>query len=79
MSIEKTIRDLISEHVEGFDGHELKAETKFLDAGMDSLDLATVLLEVQEELGVTLPDGDEDSYDTLNKLVAYVEAKKAEA
>lgn len=79
MSIENTIRDLITQNVEGFDGHQLTADARFLDAGMDSLDLATVLLEVQEELGVTLPDEDEDQYDTLNKLVAYIEAKKADA
>lgn len=79
MSTENTIRDLISEHVEGFDGHKLNSDARFLDAGMDLLDLATVLLEVQEELGVTLPDGEEDNYDTLDKLIAYIEAKKAKA
>ena len=77
MSIETTIRDLISENVEGFDGNMLKADAVFLDAGLDSLDLATVFLEVQEAFDVVIAEGDEEKYDTLEKLVAYVEAAKA--
>ncbi len=64
---------MISEVVEGFDGNALKADSLFLDAGLDSLDLASVLLEVQEEFGVIVPDGEEDKYDTLAKLVAFVD------
>jgi len=77
MSTESKIRDLITQNVEGFDGHMLKADALFLDAGMDSLDLATVFLEVQETFDVVIAEGDEDKYDTLEKLVAYVEAAQA--
>ncbi|SFH74600.1 acyl carrier protein [Albimonas pacifica] len=75
---EQLIRDLISENVDGFDGHQLKADARFIDAGMDSLDLATVLLEVQEATGVTFPDGEEEKYDSLTKLLDYIEKAQSE-
>lgn len=77
MTIENTIRNIITENVEGFDGQLLSADVPFLDAGLDSLDLATILLEVQEELEVTLEDGQDDQYDSLSKLIAYIESAKA--
>lgn len=77
MSVETRIREIISDVVEGFDGSSLKADAAFLEAGLDSLDFASVLLEVQEEFGVVMPEGEEDSYDTLAKLVAYIGAHKA--
>lgn len=77
MSTETTIRNLITENVEGFDGDKLKSDAAFFDAGLDSLDMATVYLEVQETFDVVIAEGDEEKYDTLDKLVAYVEANKA--
>ena len=74
MSIEADIRSIITEVVEGFDGTQLRLDTDFMDSGMDSLDLASVLLEVQEKYDVAIPAGEEDKYDTLGKLVDYVKA-----
>lgn len=76
MSAEARIREIISDVVEGFDGTSLRADSLFLEAGLDSLDLASVLLEVQEEFGVIIPEGEEDDYDTLAKLVARVDGNK---
>jgi len=76
MSTEMQVRKIISETVEGFDGDSIKLDAPFLDAGLDSLDMASVLLGVQEELGAEVPEGDEDKYDTLEKLVAFVDANK---
>lgn len=69
------IREIIGS-VSGFDKKNFSADAPFTETGMDSLDLATVLLEVQEAFGVVVPEGDEDKYDTLNKLAAFVESKK---
>ncbi|MEY8827711.1 acyl carrier protein [Sedimentitalea sp. XS_ASV28] len=77
MTIEAKIREIITENVDGIDGSMIKADAKFFDSGLDSLDLATVLLEVQEEFDVVIAEGDEDKYDTLNSLVAYVSESQA--
>jgi len=50
----------------------IEAGAKFFDSGLDSLDLATVFLEVQEEFNVTIEEGDEEKYDSLNALLAYI-------
>jgi acyl carrier protein len=77
MSVEQTIRDLISANVARFDGNMVKADGLLIDSGLDSLDIATVLLEVQEAFDIVLPEGREDEYDTLAKLTAFVEAARA--
>ncbi|MFT5870744.1 MAG: acyl carrier protein [Paracoccaceae bacterium] len=76
MSTEAEIRIIITEVVEGFDGDQLSRDTEFMDSGLDSLDMASVMLEVQEKYDVVIAPGDEDKYDTLTKLVAYIEANK---
>ena len=76
MTTEATIRSLITENVAGINGDKLKPHLPFLEAGLDSLDLATVFLEVQETFGVLIADGEEDLYDTLEKLVTYVDKNK---
>ncbi len=76
MTIETKIREIITENVDGIDGAMIEADAKFFDSGMDSLDLATVLLEVQEAFDVVIAEGDEDKYDTLTSLVAYVSEAK---
>ena len=77
MTIEAKIREIITENVDGIDGGMIEADAKFFDSGLDSLDLATVLLEVQEEFDVVMAEGDEDKYDSLSSLVAYVSAAKS--
>lgn len=72
MSVEQKIRDLISKSVARFDGNAVKADGLLIDSGLDSLDIATVLLEVQEAFDITLPERQEDEYDTLAKLAAFV-------
>ena len=77
MSTEQTIRDLMSKTVARFDGNRVSADGLLIDSGLDSLDIATVLLEVQESFDITLPEDREDDYNTLAKLVAFVDAAKA--
>ena len=77
MNVETTIRNLITETVEGFDGAMIKNDATFEDSGLDSLDLATILLEVQETFDVVIAAGDEAQYDTLEKLVSYVQNSKS--
>lgn len=77
MSVEQEIRLIIKNVVNGFDAEGLKPDSPFLEAGMDSLDMATVLLEVQEKYDVVVQDGEEDNYDTLAKLTAFVEQNRA--
>lgn len=76
MSTEQKIRDLMSKTVARFDGNMVNADGLLIDSGLDSLDIATVLLEVQESFDITLPEDRDEDYNTLAKLVAFVDAAK---
>ncbi len=43
------------------------------DYGLDSLDFSAVLLALEEKYGVTIPDEDMESLETVNQITAYVE------
>ncbi|RJE78551.1 acyl carrier protein [Paracoccus sp. JM45] len=72
MNIEEKIRTLITQNVGGVDGNAIPSDAILLEAGLDSLDTATVLLEVQEEFDITLPEGQENDFDTIAKMTKFV-------
>lgn len=46
------------------------------DIGVDSLDTMSILLEVQESLGMTIPDEDVDALESINDIADYVQKKR---
>lgn len=75
--IEKNVRALLSEVKDGevFDNTSLSQDLG--DAGLDSLDIATLLLSVQEQYDIEIDDDDAEQLDTIGKLVDYIAARKA--
>ena len=51
---------------------ELKADSLFSDHGLDSLDIFSLLLDVQEETGVEISDDDVDDLVSVNAIVDYI-------
>ena len=45
------------------------------DLGLDSLDIANMLLVVEEQFGLKIPDADVQDLSTLAAIVRYVEAR----
>ncbi|WP_375286536.1 acyl carrier protein [Sphingomonas sp.] len=73
MSVEAKIRQIITDNANDIDGNQIPLDAKLMETGLDSLDVATILLEVQEEFGVTIPEDQEDDFDTLGEIVKFVE------
>ena len=73
MSTEAKIRQIITDNADGINGEEIPLDAKLIETGLDSLDIATILLEVQEEFGVTIPEDEEENLATLSAIVAFVE------
>lgn len=46
------------------------------DLGADSLDLADVLMAIEDEFEVEIPDEDIENIKTVGDIVAYIEDKK---
>ena len=43
------------------------------DLGADSLDLVEIIMEIEEQCGVSIPDGDQEKIKTVRDAIAYVE------
>ncbi|MBQ3692950.1 MAG: acyl carrier protein [Clostridia bacterium] len=64
---------------EQFDEEEdsITSETNLTeDLGADSLDLADVLMAIEDEFEVEIPDEDIENIKTVGDIVDYIEAKK---
>ncbi len=56
------------------DASEIKTDVPFSELGLDSLDVAELVMQIEDELGVTLEMS--IKYNTVDKLAAYIEAHK---
>ena len=53
------------------DVSEIKTDVPFTELGLDSLDVAELVMQIEDELGVTLEMSIQ--YNTVDKLAAYIE------
>ena len=53
------------------DVSEIKTDVPFTELGLDSLDVAELVMQIEDELGVTLEMS--MKYNTIDKLVEYIE------
>ena len=59
------------------DKTKIKPETNILtDLGADSLDLVEVLMSLEEEFGISIPDEVIPEIKTVGDLVKYIDANK---
>ena len=53
------------------DPSEIKTDVPFTELGLDSLDIAELVMQIEDELGVTLEMS--IKYNTVDKLAVYIE------
>lgn len=70
MSIKDNLVEIVAEY-RGMAPAEVRTDVPFREMGLDSLDVAELLLKVEDELHVVLEPSPE--YDTIDKLAAYLE------
>lgn len=51
-------------------------DLRFREIGIDSLEVMNVLLAVQENFGIEIPDADIDALHTLGDVEKYIAARK---
>ena len=67
------IKSVIADSVMGFDVSALDNEQDFSDAGLDSLDHLSILLALEEKLGVKkIPDKDIDKCRSVSSILDYL-------
>ena len=69
------VRALLSTLDPVIDTHKLTDQTRFLDAGADSLDFFNIIAAIQDAGNITIPDNDLEQVGTIENLVRYLNAK----
>ena len=51
---------------------EVEGGDSLKDAGIDSLDIMTFFLGIEEKFNIKIPDEDIDALDTIDNIIAYL-------
>ncbi len=77
MSVEEKIKSIIAEQL-GVKVEEAKPEASFIDdLGADSLDTVELIMALEEEFGIEIPDEDAEKMATVGDATKYIEEKVA--
>ena len=74
-SMEKRIKKIIEDKL-GINPQDYKDESSFMiDLGCDSLDLVDIIMEVEKEFNISIPDDAIDQVSTVGGLINYVKER----
>lgn len=75
MGVQERITEIIVEQL-GVKPEEVTPEASFVDdLGADSLDTVELVMALEEEFGVEIPDEDAEKIQTVGDAIKYVEEK----
>lgn len=75
MALEERIKQIISEQL-GVKPEEVKPESHFIeDLGADSLDTVELVMALEEEFNIEIPDEDAEKLTTVGEAIKYIENK----
>jgi len=73
--LEAKVKKIISEQL-GVPEADVKPEASFVnDLGADSLDTVELVMALEEEFGVEIPDEDAEKIATVQNAIDYIKAK----
>lgn len=75
MSLQPKVMKIIEEQL-GVDPDRIKAESSFIDdLGADSLDIVELVMAMEEEFEIEIPDEDAEKLRTVQDVLNYLETK----
>ena len=75
MSVNQKVKDIIVEQL-GVDPEKVKAEASFIDdLGADSLDIVELVMAMEEEFDLEIPDEDAEKLKSVNDVQTYLASK----
>jgi acyl carrier protein len=78
MAVEERIREIIVEQL-GVSADEAVNEASFIDdLGADSLDIVELVMAIEEEFGIEVPDEDAERMQNIGDVISYVQEKTSE-
>ncbi len=75
MSVNQKVKDIIVEQL-GVDPEKVKSEASFIDdLGADSLDIVELVMAMEEEFDLEIPDEDAEKLKSVNDVQTYLTSK----
>ena len=75
MTIPTKVKDIIVEQL-GVDPEKVKPEASFIDdLGADSLDIVELVMAMEEEFDLEIPDEDAEKLRTVQDVASYIASK----
>jgi acyl carrier protein len=72
-SIEERVIDIVAEQL-GVDKEKITPETSFVnDLGADSLDQVELVMELEEEFDIDIPDDAAENIQTVGQAIEFIE------
>jgi acyl carrier protein len=76
MTIAEKVKKMIVEQL-GVNESEVNPEAKFIDdLGADSLDIVELVMALEDEYGIEIPDEDAEKIETVGDAIRYIEEHK---
>ena len=77
-SVEERVIEIVCENL-GVNKEQVTRSTSFIeDVGADSLDIVELVMELEEEFEITIPDEEAEKIKTVGQAIDYIEAKLKE-
>ncbi|MBQ8468538.1 MAG: acyl carrier protein [Clostridia bacterium] len=74
--VEQRVKEILADQL-GVDVSKITADTNVVaDLGADSLDLVEVLMSLEDEFNVSIPDDAIAEIKTVKQIVEYIEAQR---
>jgi acyl carrier protein len=75
-AVEEKVKKIIIDQL-GVDEAEVTSEAKFIDdLGADSLDTVELVMALEEEFGIEIPDEDAEKITTVRHAINYIQEHK---
>ena len=76
MPLEQRVREIVAEQLER-DVNEVTNMASFIDdLGADSLDIVEMVMKMEEEFGIEIPDEEAEKIKTVNDVIQYITTHK---
>jgi acyl carrier protein len=76
-SIEEKVKNIIADQL-GVEEEQIKPESKFLeDLGADSLDLVELIMTLEEEFDLEIPDEEAEKITKVSDAIAFIKSNLA--
>ena len=73
MAVAERVIDIVAEQL-GVDKEKVKPETSFVnDLGADSLDTVELVMELEEEFDINIPDDAAEKIQTVGEAIEFIE------